>query len=110
MDNNLIRDLTIAVVGAVIGGFIGARVDRRLAAVSSWYRNRTAASRAKREQIVGVLCANPQLLAVAYLDALVGVMLLAATFFAFLQAANSIDAAPLGLAATDTTTRPWTRV
>lgn len=93
--DNIVRDFSIALIGAVIGGLIGARVDRRLAAVSSWYRARTAASRAKRESVVVVLSANPHVLAVAYLDALVGVVILAALFAIFAQFRNTIDTAPL---------------
>jgi hypothetical protein len=97
--DNLVLEFTIGLVGAVIGGLIVSRVDRRLAAFSSWYRTRTAASRAKREHIVSMLVANPLMLAVAYLDALVGVVFLTAAFFAFVQAINMIDADSKGQAA-----------
>jgi len=75
---------------AVVGGLIGARVDRRLAAVSSWYRARNAAALAKREGVIAVLAANPQLLAVAYLDALIGVLVVATATALFVLLRNMV--------------------
>lgn len=93
--DNFVRDFSIALFGAIVGGFIVgffmARVERRLAAASSWYRARSDASRAKREGIVAVLAANPPLLTVAYLDALVGVVFLTAAFICFVQLRGMIE-------------------
>src|SRR5207244_4418852 len=84
-----------ALLGAVIGGLIIPRLERRLAAVSSWYRAQAAARLTDREHAIAALSANPQLLAVAYLDALVAVVALTAMIACFVTVEYLIHGAPL---------------
>ena len=84
------KELLFGLLVAVVGGIIDNHLDRRLAALSSWYRARSATRRAGRDSAIAALAANPTLLAVAYLDTLVGMVFTAAAFALWMEIATSL--------------------